>query len=143
MKSFQHEPQRIGSSGKGIGLCNNPMRSNVRISLSANNSLWLTRRQSRSIPDPCGEEALHESEVYLTGKGTQSGPTLEGFLVIPKKKKKKVSCTKQETISMLQISFLVIILISAHQMNRAEVSALHSLKFKTLRSNFQVIVEIV
>jgi hypothetical protein len=81
MKSFQHEPQRIGSSGKDIGLCNSPMRSKVRISLGANNSLWPARR---SIPDPCGEEALHESKVYLTGKGTQSGPTLEGFLVINK-----------------------------------------------------------
>jgi hypothetical protein len=32
---------------------------------------------------------LHGFEVYLTGVGTQSGPALEGFLVIKLKKKKK------------------------------------------------------
>jgi len=41
------------------------------------------------LPDPCRGSVLHRSEVYLTGVGTQSGPTLEGFLVIEKKKKKK------------------------------------------------------
>jgi len=32
---------------------------------------------------------LHGFEVYLTGVGTQSGPALEGFIVIKLKKKKK------------------------------------------------------
>jgi hypothetical protein len=39
------------------------------------------------LPDLCGGGALHESEVYLTRVSTLSGCTLEGFLVIEKKKK--------------------------------------------------------
>jgi hypothetical protein len=38
------------------------------------------------LPDLCGGGALHESEVYLTRVSTLSGCTLEGFLVIEKKK---------------------------------------------------------
>ena len=45
------------------------------------------------LPDPCGGGALHESEVHLTRVSTLSGCTLEGFLVIEKKKKKKLMGT--------------------------------------------------
>lgn len=38
--------------------------------------------------DPCGGDALHVLEVYLTRMSTQSGPALKGFLIIKKKKKK-------------------------------------------------------
>jgi len=44
-----YKPQGVGSSGKNIGLYSSPMRSKVRIPLSANNSLSLAYRQSRSI----------------------------------------------------------------------------------------------
>jgi hypothetical protein len=46
---------------------------------------------------------LHESEVYPTGVGTQSGPTLEGFLIIKKKKKKKN--VEYSSLSRICISF--------------------------------------
>jgi hypothetical protein len=41
--------------------------------------------KARVLPDLCRRGALHGSEVYLTGVGTRSGLTLEGFLVIKKK----------------------------------------------------------
>jgi hypothetical protein len=34
------------------------------------------------LPDPCGRDTLHKSEVYLIGVGTRSAPTLKGFFVI-------------------------------------------------------------
>jgi hypothetical protein len=37
-------------------------------------------------PYRCGDGALHRSEVYSTMVGTRSGPTLDGFIVIEKKK---------------------------------------------------------
>lgn len=40
----------------------------------------------RVVPNPC--ERGVGSEVYLTGVGTQSGPALEGLLVINKIKKR-------------------------------------------------------
>jgi hypothetical protein len=39
------------------------------------------------LPDPCGGGALNGSKVYLRGVGTRSGPALEGFLIIKKKRK--------------------------------------------------------
>jgi hypothetical protein len=69
------------------------MRSKVQIPLGANNSFETTCRRSQSIIRSMWRGVLHRSEVYLTGVGTRSSPTLEGFLVIKKikkiKKKKK------------------------------------------------------
>jgi hypothetical protein len=45
--------------------------------------------EAKILPYPCGGSALHGSEVYLTGVGTQSGPAFEGFLVIKRRKKKR------------------------------------------------------
>jgi hypothetical protein len=36
------------------------------------------------LSDSCGGGALHRSEVYAIGVGTQSGHAFEGFLVIKK-----------------------------------------------------------
>jgi hypothetical protein len=60
------------------------MRSKVRISLGANNSLGPARWQSLSITLFVWRG---RSKVYLVGVGTQSSLILEGFLVIKNKKK--------------------------------------------------------
>jgi hypothetical protein len=46
--------------------------------------------KTRVFLDPCGEGALHGSEVYLTRVGTRSGSALEGFLVIKKEKESRI-----------------------------------------------------
>jgi hypothetical protein len=38
------------------------------------------------LPDSCGGDSLHESEVYLTEIGTRSSLTLKEFLILEKKK---------------------------------------------------------
>jgi hypothetical protein len=48
-----------------------------------------TTSKAKLLPDPCGRDALHGFEVYLTRMGTQSGPAFEGFL----KKDLKQVCT--------------------------------------------------
>jgi hypothetical protein len=60
------------------------------------------------LSDLCGGGALHGSEVYLTGVSSRSGPALEGFLVIKKKKKKKlVSKISTETAAKRMINLQV------------------------------------
>jgi hypothetical protein len=67
-------PRGVGSSGNGLGL------SGISWGLSAS--------KARVLSDSCGEGNLYRFEVYMAGLGTQSGPALEEFLVIKKKKKK-------------------------------------------------------
>jgi hypothetical protein len=79
--------QRVGSSGKGIGLCGSPMRSKVRIPLGTNNSFGLAPQRSRNII----RSVWRGHFTWLRGLPKCGGytkcPTLEGFLVIKKKKK--------------------------------------------------------
>jgi hypothetical protein len=46
---WNKKPQGVGSSGKGLDLCDSSMRSKVWIPLGVNNSLGPTRRWGRSI----------------------------------------------------------------------------------------------
>jgi hypothetical protein len=49
---------RVNSSGKGFGLCAIPIKSKVRIFLSANNFMGHTRNKIESYPI-CEGSALH------------------------------------------------------------------------------------
>jgi hypothetical protein len=44
--------------------------------------------KAKVLPDPCGGGTLQGLKVNLTGVGTRSSPTLEGFLVIKKEEEK-------------------------------------------------------
>jgi hypothetical protein len=72
------------------------MRSKVRIPLGSNNSLEPVHWRSQSITRSVWRGHFIRIRGFPDRDGTQSGLTLEGFLVIRKKKKKKKKKKRKE-----------------------------------------------
>lgn len=77
-----------GSSGKGLGFSDIFFMFKIWIPLGTNNSLGLVRRQSGELPNHCGGDALHGSEIYPIGVDTRSALSWRDFSFKKRKERK-------------------------------------------------------